>query len=109
MIQIVYHRPLFRIRVEGHAMSGEAGHDLVCSGVTSLVYTLAVSVMNMGAACPREIREPKAELKEGCAEISCRPSNKYKSTVTMVFDTIAGGLEYLADNNPENISFEIRG
>lgn len=109
MIRIVYHRPYHQMSIEGHAMSGEAGHDVVCAGVTSLAYTLGINVVNMSAASPREIREPQVKLEAGSALISCRPANKYKSIVTMIFDAVAAGLEYLADNNPENISFEILG
>jgi len=109
MIQIVYHRKYHRVSIEGHAHSGEPGHDLVCASVSSLAYTLGVAVVNMSTAYRREIREPKTEFSPGKALISCNPANRYKSTITLIFDTICAGFEYLAQNNPEYIHYEIRG
>ena len=47
MITVIYHRDLNRVTVEGHAQSGEVGHDLVCASASILVYTLAAFVENM--------------------------------------------------------------
>ena len=107
MIKVVYHRDLNRVTVEGHAKSGEAGHDLVCASATILVYTLASFVENMKNA--RQAYNPKTELKEGDAVISCEPPNRYKGAVTLVFDSICGGFELLARDYPDNISYEVMG
>ena len=34
MITVVYHRDRNRVSVEGHAQSGEVGHDLVCASAS---------------------------------------------------------------------------
>lgn len=107
MIKVVYHRELNRVSVKGHAQSGEVGHDLVCASASTLIYTLASFVANMEEA--RQVYNPKYELKEGDAIISCDAPNKYKGSVTLVFDTICGGFELLARDYPDNISYEIRG
>ena len=107
MIKVVYHRDLNRVSVEGHAKSGEAGHDLVCASASILAYTLASFVDNMKQA--RQSYNPKVDLKEGDALISCTPPSRYKGAVTLVFDSICGGFELLARDYPDNISYEIRG
>ena len=107
MIKVTYHRDINRVLVEGHAHSGEVGHDLVCASASILVYTLASFVENLKEA--RQVYNPKAELKEGDAIISCDAPNKYKGAVTLVFDSICGGFELLARDYPDNISYEIRG
>ena len=107
MIKVVYHRDLNRVTVEGHAKSGETGHDLVCASATILVYTLASFVENMKNA--RQAYNPKTELKEGDALICCTPPNRYKGAVTLVFDSICGGFELLARDYPDNISYEVMG
>ena len=107
MIKVVYHRDLNRVEVQGHAMSGEVGHDLVCASASILVYTLASFVENMKNA--RQAYNPKTEVKEGHALIYCSPPNRYKGAVTLVFDSICGGFELLARDYPDNISYEIRG
>ena len=107
MIKVIYHRDLNRVSVTGHAKSGEVGHDLVCASASILVYTLASFVNNMRLA--KQVYNPKAELKEGDAVISCEPPKKYKNSITLVFDSICGGFDILAKNYPDNISFEMIG
>ena len=88
-------------------MSGEAGHDLVCASVSILVYTLATFVWNMKDA--RQSYNPTVKYEKGDALISCEPPTRYKGAVTLVFDSICAGLELLAHDYPDNISYEIRG
>lgn len=107
MIKVVYHRDLNRVTVEGHARSGEEGHDLVCASATILVYTLASFVNNMKLA--KQVYNPTAKLNEGDALISCEPPKRYKNSVTLVFDSICGGFDILAKSYPDNISFEMIG
>ena len=107
MIKVIYHRKFHQLSIEGHAQAGEYGHDLVCASASILVYTLANAVANM-ADCG-QVREPRIELEEGRGEISCTPPHKYKAPVTLIFDTICAGFELLAQDYPDNISYEVRG
>ena len=107
MITVVYHRDLNRVSVEGHAKSGEVGHDLVCASASILVYTLATLVRNMERA--GQTKYPTVELNEGQALIACNVPSRYKNTVTFAFDAICAGFDLLAQDYPDNISYEIRG
>ena len=106
MIQAVYYRKYNRLTVEGHAKSGEPGHDLICASASILAYTLAANVENM--ANHGQVRAPFIELNTGRAEVSCNPISRYKATVALVFDAVCAGFELLAHSYPENISYEIR-
>lgn len=107
MIKVIYHRDINCVTMEGHAESVEKGHDLVCASASILVYTLAAFVKNLKEA--RQVYNPTVSLKEGDALISCNPPNRYKGSVTLVFDSICGGFELLARDYPDNITYEIRG
>lgn len=106
MIQVTYHRSYHRLTVEGHAQSGEPGHDLVCAAASSLAYTLAGNVANM--ADHGQVREPVMTMNPGAAEVGCNPATRYKATVTLVFDTVCVGFQLLAAHYPEYIAYEIR-
>lgn len=106
MIQVVYHRAYHRVTIEGHAYSGEPGHDLVCASASILTYTLADRVIHLAAS--KQAREPVTKLEVGKAEISCNPSHRFKAAATLIFDSICAGFELLAAQHPQNISFEIR-
>lgn len=106
MIQVVYYRNYHRLTVEGHAHSGEPGHDLVCAAASALAYTLAANVANM--ADNGRVRNPGLEMGPGKAEISCNPVSRFKNTVTLVFDSVCVGFELLASQYGEYIQYKIR-
>lgn len=107
MIKVVYHKEYNRLSVTGHALSGEAGHDLVCASVSTLVYTLVLNVKNLVDL--GQAREPIVEIKEGDATVWCKPTHRYKAVVTLIFNTICAGFDLLAKQHPDNISYEVRG
>ena len=107
MVTVIYQRDINRVSVEGHARSGEVGHDLVCASASILAYTLASFVENM--KIEGQTKHHKVELKEGRTLISCDAPKRYKSAVTLVFDSICAGFELLAHDYPDNISYKIVG
>ena len=107
MIKVLYHRDLNRVSIEGHAFSGEKGHDLVCASASILAYTIAAFVSNMKDA--GQIKYPTIELNEGQALIVCNAPNRYKNSVTLAFDTLCAGFDILAQHYPDNISFKVMG
>ena len=106
MINATYYRKYHRLTVEGHAHSGEPGHDLVCAAASALAYTLAANVANM--TDNGQVRAPVIDMQTGKAEISCNPMSRYKATVAMVFDSVCVGFDMLAANYPEYIKYQIR-
>ena len=107
MIKVIYYREHYRVTVDGHASSGEAGHDLVCAGASTLVYTLAANVGNLESA--GRVRSPVVNLAPGRAEVSCRPKGKYEAVVRCILNAVCVGFELMADQYPEYIAYEIHG
>ena len=107
MIQVVYYRNYNRLTIEGHAHSGEPGHDLVCAACSAMTYTLAANVGNMETL--GHVRDVIVKLEPGNAEISCRPKNKYTAVVARIFEAICVGFELLAADNHLYITYEIHG
>ena len=107
MIKVVYYRGYNRVTIEGHALAGEPGHDLVCAGCSVLAYTLGANVGNMESeGC---VRNAVVRLDPGSAEISCIPRNKYTASIDRIFAAVCVGFELLAASNPKYISYEIHG
>ena len=105
MIKVIYDRNHCRVTVEGHAHSGDHGHDLVCASASMLSYTLASFVKNTHKA--KQVKKPILKLEPGNAVVSCKPKRGFGPAVTLVFDAICGGYELLARNYPNNISYTI--
>lgn len=106
MIQILYYRSYNRVTVTGHANSAEKGQDLVCAAVSSLVYTLAANVENLASS--GQVRCESVKTEPGDAQISCTPRHNMRHVVTLIFDTVCTGLELMAMQHPQYISYEIR-
>ena len=107
MIQVTYYRRYNRLTVQGHAHSGEPGHDLVCAGVSTLVYTLAANVSNLQAN--GHARNVSMKLEPGDAQISFTVRVGANAIVTRIFEAVCVGFEILARDYPEFISYEIHG
>lgn len=107
MIQVIYYRSHNRLTVEGHARSGESGHDLVCASASILAYTLAANVGNLSDT--GHVRIESMELVPGKAEIGCKSRSGVSAVVGRIFESICVGFELLARDYPQYISYEIHG
>ena len=107
MIRVVYHREYNRLTMEGHAQSGEPGHDLVCAAASMLAYTLAANVKALEKT--GQATDMIADLREGKAEVSCKAHYRMKAIVTMIFDAVCMGFSLLARDEAEYITYEVRG
>ena len=107
MIEAIYYRKYNRLTIDGHANSGEPGHDLVCAGVSVLAYTLAANVGNLEAN--DMIRNPIVQMENGHAEISCEAKRKAGAFVSRIFEAVCVGFEMLDHDYPQYISYEIHG
>jgi uncharacterized protein YsxB (DUF464 family) len=105
MVEITYHRKYNRLTAQGHAYSGEEGHDLVCAAVSALMLTMAGNVGSLTKL--GNAREPIIRLTKGDAEVSCKPIRKMGNIVTLMFDTVCTGIQMLADQYPEYISYKV--
>ncbi len=106
MIRVTYCRKDHCLIVEGHALSGDPGHDLVCAAASMLAYTLAAFIENINNS-GRMATDTKIQLTEGYAELSCTVKRAYDCTVALVFDAICAGFDILAQKYPENVKYEI--
>ena len=92
MIRICYDRALPKLTVRGHAGYGLHGTDVVCAGVSTLVFTLLHELIRLDIAHYRKMRPGFVEIEaEGGFE---------------QFQTVATGMMILAENFPENVEFE---
>ena len=104
MINVVYDRTNHCLTMQGHAYSGEKGHDLVCAAASILAYTLATSATN-AAQAPGTTSNIK--LDTGDAEVVCKPDPKIAGAITLIYDTVCVGFELLAQNYPKNVCYTI--
>lgn len=96
----------FELTVTGHAeYSKNKEPDIVCSAISALVSTLGSKISeleekNVFQMCPKII------LESGNAVIKARVRETAKSKVQNYFELTAHGLELIALEYPENVSFE---
>ncbi len=72
MIRVNITREDDRIRkltVEGHAEMDDEGKDLVCAGVSCIMYGLCNALDEMNAGCEIKVMENRFEIQDpGCSE-----------------------------------------
>lgn len=105
MIKVINDREHNRITVEGHAYSGEAGHDLICASASILLYTIAATVDRMKAS--GLIKDAEVDIKVGEGTVSYDPNGSHNMIIRAVLDSICFGYEILADTHPDNLSYEV--
>ena len=107
MIRVEFDRAAFRVTVQGHACSGEAGRDLVCAGASALTYALAA---NVGEFVRRGmVRKAHAELKSGRAEILCLPKGKFAPQVKTSLEAVCLGFSLLGEQFPNFLEYKVVG
>ncbi len=92
------------LQARGHAGSAEAGKDLVCCAVSTLVQTL---VRNMELCHVRgELLDLTEEIREGYVYIMPRPYGWSLREIVTVYRAIREGLRALAEENEDYIRLE---
>ena len=92
MIKVLYDRQLPKLSVKGHAGYGLQGSDVVCAGVSTLVFTLLHELIRLDVPHRRLMRPGLVEIEA----MGGKPQ----------FDTVAAGLLILSENYPENVEFK---
>lgn len=92
----------FEIKAEGHAGSGEYGHDLVCAAVSILMRTLEKCAIDC-----RLNGEIEKDKEEGLYRVRCMPKYPFQTNDTLhVFYVILKGFKLLAAQYPEHVTLE---
>ena len=93
------------LELKGHAGSAPYGQDLVCAGVSTLVYALAQRLTELDRQGALEL-PPKLRLEPGDAVISATAKKEFEPEVQGDFCLIFSGLKLLEKNYPEMVQVE---
>lgn len=86
------------LQVTGHAGSAPAGQDLICAGMTTLVYALAQTLQSSGE---RLEEEPDIQLSPGFALIRAKAKPACLGLLREDFALVCNGVALLAAHYPE--------
>lgn len=92
MIKVVVKKideAILSVRISGHAYSGEPGHDLVCAGVSSVVFGILNSIKDVDTSF-------RVKISDGLVELTplYRPSNENK----IILDVLMTSLKTIEEN-----------
>lgn len=107
MIRIVYWPDENRVAIEGHAESAKEGEDLICAAVSALAHTLRCNLERLDGL--ELLRAAEVIMEKGAARLSAVPKVRYRSTVHMIFQSVCVGFDFLADEYPDFVKYEVRG
>ncbi len=106
MINIEFKPKTFTLDVTGHAEHGKKGEDIVCAAISTLFYTLSETLCNSKEMLSEDIVFCD---EDGNGHLSCKPKEEFEANVSLIYWTILTGLELVAKNYKENVSFSIGG
>ena len=104
MINITFDPKNLELKLEGHAGADEKGKDIVCASASTLFYTLAQSLIESQDMLKKH---PIIEWDDGNGYIKCRPRKEYQGNITLIYWTILNGIELLAEEYPQYITFKV--
>jgi uncharacterized protein YsxB (DUF464 family) len=108
MIEIKYWPEKLFLEMDGHAMAGEKGSDIVCAGASMLAAGLAKCAETCWQRGALK-KEPDIYLADGHARIHAEPKRAYRMTVRTMFYAYAIGMLLLAERYPERVTIEMEG
>lgn len=106
MVNITFKPQSLELEITGHAGQAEKGEDIVCSAVSMLFYTLADSLNKSEEMLKKH---PIIKMEDGNGYIKCRPKKEYQGNIALIYWTILNGLELLAEEYKEFVSFKVEG
>lgn len=95
-IQIGKSESKIQLSCKGHANYSEPGTDIVCAGISTLIFSWAGACDKLANAGAVEIERMKVEPGDADIEITVQDARTYD-----VFSVIEIGLGLLAENYPE--------
>jgi uncharacterized protein YsxB (DUF464 family) len=103
MIRWVYEEKgsVLSLAVTGHAGFAPGGQDLVCAGVSTLVYALAQSVRDWEDRLDRPVY---IRLEPGNARIRVHAGKKQMKQLKVAFRMAENGMKLLTEAFPENVA-----
>ena len=101
MTAVTYSPKEHRITLDGHAGYAESGKDIVCAGISALLFAVPATLRKKDIKYFLDLNEP-----EGFVSIKAYPEKKERHECEVILDTVAMGLKLLADHYPENVTYK---
>ena len=106
MINITFKPETLELEIKGHAEHGKKGEDIVCAAISTLFYTLGEA---LNQSSNMLVKPPKFKDKHDKGYLSCLPKKEYGGNIATMYRTILIGMELVANNYPENVTFKVEG
>lgn len=90
----------YKIRASGHAGYGKIGHDIVCAGVSSLVYALSTGLIDV-------LHKNEVDTENVSIEYSATWKPEDDIWVRKLINAVENGLHWIADQYPDNLKMEV--
>ena len=104
MTKIVYDLDGPAISMEGHALSGKPGEDIICAAESMLLMCLEKRLMDLGEGLMMTVKK-----SPGRAYVAARAQEETETLCRAAFDTVFAGFMLLAEYEPEHVSTCQRG
>ncbi|MBR4308568.1 MAG: ribosomal-processing cysteine protease Prp [Oscillospiraceae bacterium] len=91
------------LSVDGHALTGPEGHDLVCSAVSALSYTLGYGLRKMHKD-GKMIGDVCVSHEPGASVLTCKPKPEYLKEARIEYGLVLHGFFGLHLTHPNAVT-----
>lgn len=104
MVTVEYNqnKNIFSLTVKGHAGVAAQGSDICCAGISILVVSLGKEIEK---SAHMMFCQPSIRIDEGYADFLIVAKSRYKKQVKAYFDMCVVGLNWIAEEFPDNLKF----
>ena len=93
------------LSLKGHSEQADIGHDIVCSSVSILTYTIAQVVKTLHDQGKLK-KKPTIRLDSGDAVVVCKPNKAYYNEAFHAFIVVQTGYNLLHHNYPKFVDLK---
>ena len=104
MININVDLSKWKIKIDGHANFDKEGKDIVWAAISTLFYTLCITLEEY----KKGLRVFKTEDAKGNGCVIAKPKPEFEQNIAIVFMTICHGFELIAMEYSDYVKFTIK-
>ena len=97
MTRVRYDPDRLRMDVRGHALQDEAGKDIVCAGISALIFAL----LNAATDSPDYTTHYYVNRREAHITIQCYVDEQHEAACREMFRTVLYGLALIQKEHPD--------
>lgn len=107
MVTVIYRPDKHELKLKGHALQGDIGHDPVCAAISMVFYNICAMLRQYPPEAWKRPPDMAASDSKGVSYLRCTPADDYETWIDHDFLYALVGFEQLQGNFPDAINVRV--